>query len=233
MDIAEEWMNKNMPIASRGVAGLPGLIKPEYGMDISAASTFQFPSGASDFAGPALSDLWNLKKNVIDPLTNFGPYAEDLKKTGDIAPIIRHWARLMQFTFTDDNWIKDTNGHKLYEVKDIVPFYLQSIAGVENIDINRIRAEERILAQRDVRTRGTVTRIINQAMDCIINGKPMSDELMARMGKYGVTADSLKRRIKTSELPPDLRILLNTEVIRRPEVLDMFPNSEDYGTLPD
>jgi hypothetical protein len=229
MDIGEEWMNKNMPLASRGVAGLPGLVDPKYAFDMSAAASFQFPAGPMDFAGPALSDLANIKKNVLDPLFTYGPYAEDLKKTGDIAPIIRHWTRLMKFTFTDDNWLKDTKGNKLYEVKDIVPFYLQSIAGVENVDIARIRAEERVLAQRDIRTRGLVTRIINEAMKHVIDGTPMPDDLVQRMGKYNITGDTLKRRVKRSNLPPDLRIMLDTEVIRRPEVIEQFPNNEDYG----
>ncbi len=135
----------------------------------------------------------------------------------------------MKFTFTDDNWLKDTKGNKLYEVKDIVPFYLQSIAGVENVDIARIRAEERVLAQRDIRTRGLVTRIINEAMKHVIDGTPMPDDLVQRMGKYNITGDTLKRRVKRSNLPPDLRIMLDTEVIRRPEVIEQFPNNEVYG----
>jgi len=228
VDYAEEWMNKNAPLASRGVGGLPGLIKPEYAFDMSAAASFQFPAGPMDFAGPAISDLANLKNNVLEPLFTYGPYAEDLRKTGDVAPILRHWTRLMKYTFTDDNWIKDTKGNKLYEVKDIIPFYLQSIAGVENVDIARIRAEERILAQRDIRTRGLVTRIINEAMKHVLDGTPMPPDLVQRMGKYNITGDTLKRRVKRSNLPPDLRIMLDTEVIRRPEVLEQFPNSEDY-----
>jgi hypothetical protein len=228
VDTAEEWMNKNIPLASRGVGGLPGLVDPKYAFDMSAAASFQFPAGPMDFAGPAISDLVNIKNNVLEPLFTYGPYAEDMKKTGDIAPIIRHWARLMKFTFTDDNWIKDTKGNKLYEVKDIVPFYLQSIAGVESVDISRIRAEERILAQRDVRTRGLVTRIINEAMKHVMDGTTMPPDLVQRMGKYNITGDTLKRRIKSSNLPPDLRIMLNTEVIRRPEVIEQFPNSQDY-----
>jgi hypothetical protein len=227
-DTAEEWMNKNAPLASRGIAGLPGLIKPEYAFDISAASTFQFPSGPMDFVGPFISDLVNLKKNVIDPLTTYGPYAEDLKSSGDMAPIVRHWKRIIDYTFSEDNWLKDDKGNKLYKVPSVVPFILQSVAGVENVDLNRIKAEERILAQRDVRTRGLVTRLINESMKHILDGTQMPSELVDKMAKNGITEDTLKRRINNSNLPPDLRILMKTEIMRRPEVLEMFPEAADY-----
>ncbi len=228
-DSIEEWMNKNAPLASRGIAGAPGLIKPEYAGDISAAATFQFPSYPMDFLGPALSDLINLKKKVLDPLTTTGPYADDLEKTGDIAPIVRHWKRLMQYTFSDDNWLRKENGvDTLYKVEDAVPFIIQSILGIESAEINRLKATDRIKANRDKREDNIKTRIINEAVQLHIDGKPIPEELRLEMIKNGVTVESLLNRVKQSHLTPRQRAIINTEIRRRRDAIEMFPIEEDY-----
>jgi hypothetical protein len=225
-------MNKNAPLASRGVGGLPGLIKPEYGMDITAPATFQFPSGGTDLAGPALSDLYNLWNKVVVPMSDYGPFKQDVTKVTTVAPILKYYKNIFDYAVSDDNWLKDGNGNKLYEVPSALPYIIQSIAGVENVDLNRIKAEEGILTRRDERTRGLITRLTNQAMDCILNNKPLTSDLINRMMKNGVTVDSLIRRIENSQYPPDLRRVLRTEIRRRPEILQMYPNQADYGSLP-
>ncbi|MFA6973095.1 MAG: hypothetical protein WC208_17080, partial [Gallionella sp.] len=58
LDEVEEWMNKEYPVASRGVGGLAGV-------DVSAAATFQFPSSLRDWLVPLLSDIGSFYKNVI------------------------------------------------------------------------------------------------------------------------------------------------------------------------
>ena len=229
MDIVEEWMNKNAPIASRGVGALPSLISPELGVDISAAATFQFPQGFWDFAGPALNDIGNIFIKVLKPLGTVGPYMEDVQKTGSIAPVMRHYQRLMEYTFSNDDWLRKENGDKLYEVKSAVPFIIQSIMGVENVDLNRIRAEQRILASRDERIGGIKTRLLNEAVNAIIAGKPIPESTRAKFGKYGITADSILGRIERAQLPPRARAILDAEVMQRRDAVEMFPTEEDFG----
>lgn len=229
-DNIEEWMNKEVPIASRGVAALPGLIKPEYASDISAAATFQFPSGTKDLLGPALSDLVKIYNDVLVPLSTQGPYAEDLKKTGDLAPIIRHWRSLMRYAFSEDDWLRDDKGNKLYKIEDNIPFIIQSLAGVESADINRIRTEERILSRRDERVGGIKTRLINMAMQCYLKGVPIPEDLRNDMRKNGVSVQSLKRRVQGSNLTPRQRAIINSEITRRRDAMEMFPEEKDFGS---
>jgi hypothetical protein len=236
MDIVEEWMNKNAPIASRGVGALPSLISPELGVDISAAATFQFPQGFWDFAGPALNDIGNIFTKVLKPLSTVGPYMEDVQKTGSIAPVMRHWERLMDLTFDmvkhpdhTSYWLRKDNGDKLYEIKSNVPFIIQSIMGVENVDLNRIRAEQRILAARDERIGGIKTRLLNEAVNAIIAGKPIPESTRAKFGKYGITADSILGRIERAQLPPRARAILDAEVMQRRDAVEMFPTEEDFS----
>jgi hypothetical protein len=228
MDTVEEYMNKEWPLLSRGIGGLPGLIKPEYGVDISAPATVQFPSGAMDIMGPTLSDINKVFTKVVGPMSEFGPFWEDIIKAGDVIPILKHWLKVWDYAVSDDNWVRDERGNKLYEIKSGAALIAQSIAGTESIEANRVRTEERILARRDEKYGGIRTRVLNQFMHAIIRGEKIPSSTLDLAIKYGVSGESLKRRIKTSALPPDLRATLMAEIARRPEVLEMFPTEEDY-----
>ncbi len=227
-DNAEEWMNKNIPIASRGAAALPGLIKPEYGMDVSAASTFQFPRDMEDFAGPFISDLARLYKDVLVPLSTYGPYVEDMKKGLGVAAIYRHWSRLWELYDTKTGWLKDNKGNNLYQVPDTLPMILQSIAGVENIELNRLRAEEAISNRRDARVEGEKSRLVNLALKHLDEGAPWPQELIDKMGKHGVTKDTLINRLNNQMMPPEVRRARRTDLYRRWEVFQNAPMIEDY-----
>lgn len=234
MDWVEEMMNKYAPLASRGVMGLPGVIDQSLASDVSAAATFQFPRGLWDFAGPALNDLGKIYQNVITPLLSFGPDVNDLEKMGDIVPILKHWSRIMSYAFSEDDWVKDDKGNRLYEVEHAVPFIVQSLAGMENVDINMIKAEQRILAARDERIGGIKTRILNDAMQEVIDGKGISEETRMKMQKEGVTTQSLINRVKKSKLTPRQRAIVNTEIRRRMAVSLDFPvKPPDYLNEPE
>jgi hypothetical protein len=229
MDYAEEWMNKNAPLASRGLAGTPGLINPNYAVDVTAPATIQFPSGVMDIAGPFLSDMKNLMDNVVKPGSTYGIYAQDAVKTGSIVPAFKYWKRIWEYAMSDDNWLRDENGNKLYHVQDGFALIAQSVAGTENITLNRIQNEERILSRRDTVQHGISTRIINNVMSDLIHQRPISQANIDLMKKHGVTPATLVRRVYLSELPPDLRAVMKAEIRRRPEILQAFPNEADYG----
>ncbi len=234
MDLIEEWMNKDLPVASRGVAALPSLIKPEWGADVSAAATFQFPNDWLDLAGPTFSDLYNIGKNVLVPMSTHGMSGQDAVRLLDVNPAWKYWHRLIDsISSPEDNWLRDRQGNKLYEITDSFSYLAQNVLGVENIDINRIRAQEAILNRRETRLRGAKTRILNQALTHILNEEPLPEDLIDQMMKHGVDADSIIRRVKTSELPPNLRNALAAEIRLRPEILRMYPDSADHlGILP-
>lgn len=104
---------------------------------------------------------------------------------------------------------------------------------MENIDINRVRAEEGILNRRKTRLWGEKTRVINDVVECIKSGTPIPQDLIDRMMKHSVNVKSIKRRLRLAALDPATRAVLETEMSRRPEVLDMYPNVGDHvGILP-
>jgi hypothetical protein len=146
----------------------------------------------------------------------------------------------MKFTFAEGpnkNMLKDEDENELYEVKDIIPLYLQSMAGVESLDLNMIRAEERILANRDERIGGHKTRIANEVAQVILNKKPITNDMRDMIKKYGVTSQTIINRANQTKMTPRQRAIYNTEVRRRMEVMEMFPIddpvsepvSQDYG----
>ena len=231
-DWSEEWMNKNYPLASRGIAGLPGKINPAFAWDMSVAASFQFPSGVMDFLGPALNDIGKLYKNVLEPLMTVGPYAEDFKKTGEIAPIVRHWSRLMDYTFGQkdgDDWIKGPDGKSyLYKVESPAAFILQSLAGVENVDLNRISAEQRIEKRRAAVSQEIGTRLLSKAEDYVIEGKDIPEELIAQMNKNGVNIRTLVRNIYFHKMEPRTRAIIKAKLNQKALTAEMFPTGEDY-----
>ena len=139
----------------------------------------------------------------------------------------------MEYAVSDDNWLKDRQGNKLYEITDPYAYIVQNALGVENIDINRVRAEEGILNRRKTRLWGEKTRVINDVVECIKSGTPIPQDLIDRMMKHSVNVKSIKRRLRLAALDPATRAVLETEMSRRSEVLDMYPNVGDHvGILP-
>jgi hypothetical protein len=224
-------MNKNAPLISRGVGGLPGLADPNYAFDMSAAASFQFPVDEWDFVGPAINTLGDLYRQVISPSIEYGVFKSDYMQATQAAPIAKHYLNILDYA-TKNGWLKDKNGNNLYQVPDALPFILQSIAGVESVDLNRIRAEERILSRREERINQLKTRLINEGMQAILSGQPLPDRVTEELAKGTITIDSLINRVESSQLDPDLRRILRTEIRRRPDIVEMYPNRSDYGNLP-
>jgi hypothetical protein len=52
--------------------------------------------------------------------------------------------------------------------------------------------------------------------------------LLDKMQKQGITATSLKNRAKRSMLPPDLRMILDSDIMQRMKAVDYIPNQSDY-----
>ena len=235
MDEALEWTNKNAPLISRGLGGLPGLIKPSLAVDVSGPATMQFPSGAMDIAGPFFSDVYKMLKEVVGPMFTYGAWSSDLVKIGELAPVWKYWHRMWDTYTSPTNkatgnyWIKDEKGNNLYEVKDHLPYILQSIAGTENVSISRIRNEQSILSREDARVSGMSTRIIDKAMRDFQAQGYVSNDTMELVERHGVSVEAMIHRIVMSDLPPQEKATLEADVKERFKTFERFPAEEDYS----
>ena len=234
MDDVEEWMNKHAPIASRGVGALPGLIKPEYGADISGAASFQFPDDWSGLVGPALSDLWKLSKDTLAPAIKAfpeKPYAEDLKKAGSVIPIFRHYNEMWKVYNAEDNILRDDKNQKIMTVPAITPFILQKLAGVDSIDLNRIKSEAAIENRRTETSNFHKSRLANEFIDKVINNEPITEEFNQKLNRYEVNPSHFRERIRKLDLSPAERQMLRAEISRRYGILEneMLPSDFDLA----
>jgi len=220
MDDAEEWMMKNTPNISMGVGGLPGIFDKDWAMNWMGPATIQFPSKASDLAGPFVGDIMRLFNIVMNPV-------KELSEVGSVMPIWKHWQNIWDLYFSKDNVLRDEKGNRVYEVKDHVPFIVQSIMGIENADINRFRREEFILYNRDVRSTNEKTRAANDIMHLIAQGKNVPEDMKEKARKVGVTEETLLRRVSQMNLTPRQRALVKADIRSRFEVFQSFPDESD------
>lgn len=226
----EDWMNKEYPRLSRGVGGAAGV-------DITAAATFQLPASMRDWLGPTISDIVALHKNVIAPLTSnamnaiTGTGIDEKVRFGraasSIFPIFRHQANLWEQVIDKDGWVKDERGRRLWNIDNMGTFVAKSIAGAEPIELNRLRVAERNLAEKSQLIKDQKVMVIDDVLDSIAKGEPLDKDLMDKMTKFGIQPATLRRAARFRVLDPKQRRLLMTEIIRRPEILEKYPEAAD------
>jgi hypothetical protein len=218
----EDYMNKEYPRTSRGIGGA-------LGVDVSAAATFQFPSTTRDWLGPTLSDLVALKKGLVDPLIDgHGVEGVEFGKTGStVFPITRHWSKMIEQVVDKDGWVKDERNRRLWHIDNMGTFVAKSVAGAEPIELNRIRTAERNLVEKNQLIADQKTETIDDVLDSIAKGKTLDPALIDKMMKLGIKPGTLRRAAQFRVLDPKQRRLLMTEVIRRPEILENYPDAAD------
>lgn len=224
----ENYLNKEFPKASRGIGGA-------LGVDISAPATFQFPQAMRDWLGPTLSDLTNLYTNVLSPtidnIVNIGnPDNPDIavgKTMKSAIPIFKHYANLWDQVVDKDGWVKDDRGRRLWHIDNMATFTAKSLAGAESLELARIRVYESNLRGKEKRLDDTKTDTVDNILDAIEAGKPIEQSDIDQMIRLGIKPQTLRRAYKFRVLDPKLRRTLMTEVIRRPEILEEYPDAGD------
>lgn len=226
-DDIESWFNTEHPVASRGLGGA-------LGVDVSAPATFQFPSEMRDWLGPALSDLVNFKKTVLEPmlagvvqheskLVPIRGAAEVQGWLGSTIPIFRHYSQLIDQAIDKDGWVKDERGRRMYQIDNVYAFAAKSVAGATDIEISKIRTAERVIGKETSRIAESKMNIIDSVLDRIAKGGEIDDDLRELMFRYHIRPSTLRRAAKFRVLDPKLRRLLLTETARRPEVMALYP----------
>jgi len=222
IDEVEEYMNKAYPRTSRGVGGA-------LGVDVSAAATFQFPTTMKDWLGPTLSDIVSFHKNFVTPLMEGkGIDGSDISTfVGGSFPIYRHYAKIFEQVVDKDGWVKDERGRRLWHIDNTEAFVTKSVMGAEPLELNRIRTEEQILVKRTQKITDMKMKTVDDILDTIAKGEPLSDDTLSNMTKYNINPGTLRRAAVYRVLDAKQRRLLQTEISRRPEILERYPDASD------
>lgn len=228
----EDWANKNYPRASRGIGGAMGV-------DITAAATFQLPNRWQDWFGPTISDLSSLFKDVLIPsvgnainyMTGGGPenmeQVEGGKALKTVFPIARHWANIIEQVVDKDGWVKDERNRRLWHIDDMASFMTKSVAGAEPIELNRLRTAEYNLTQKNFKIKDQKAETIDSILDSIAKGEAIEQDQIDSMARLGIKPSTLRRAARFRVLDPKMRRVLMTEIIRRPEILEEYPDAAD------
>jgi hypothetical protein len=221
LDNIDEWMNTEYPRWWRGIGGMVGA-------DVVGPATVQLPASGSDLVGPALSDMGTIWTNIIKPLREGEKVGwRDVNKTAaDIVPIWKHWYRMVEQLVDQDFVVKNDRGQKLYQIQDaegMAAFVGRSAAGVESIDIAREKLAERIWNRKTAVLTKNKTHVIDDVLDTVLQGKPLSESQTKDIIETGVNRKSLLGAARFRQMTPEQRMLLKTEIRRRPELIQAFP----------
>ena len=68
---------------------------------------------------------------------------------------------------------------------------------------------------------------MNDVLDAVAKGGELDSDLIDDMVRLGIKPSTLRRAAKFRVLDPRMRRLLMTETIRRPEILEKYPEASD------
>ncbi len=221
-DELEELMNKEYPRASRGVASF-------LGMDVSGPATFQFPKAMNEWLGPTISNMQTLYDSFITPIQEGKGVAgmEIGKAVGSTFPIYRYWNQMIDQVVTRDGWVKNERGQKIYHIDSMPIFAAKAVMGAQDIQMSRVQFEERHLG-KTAAVRADMKQIAaDDILDTIAKGAPLEQSQIDNMKKLHLTLGTLRRALIARVRDPMQRRLMATEIIRRPEILELYPTAED------
>jgi hypothetical protein len=216
-DKIEEWANTNYPRASRGIGGF-------LGVDITAPAMFQLPQSAADWFGPLASDLSKIRAEWSKIIEGEEVGSGNLRKlAGSIAPALKYWGKIWDQIVDKDGWVKNERGQRVYHIDNQAAYLAKNLAAAEDLPASQIRTEERILNAREATLDQNKKKTVDRVLDAVEGGGKISDGLMQDMVRYNVQMSSLRRAQRFRALDAKTRKILMTEISRRPEILELYP----------
>jgi hypothetical protein len=156
------------------------------------------------------------------------PDVEEGKTFKSAIPILKHYANLWdQVVGSKDGWVKDEQGRPLWNIDNMGTFTAKSLAGAESLEVNRIRVYERNLREKTERINNAKKDTTQNILESISKGEEIRQEDIDEMIRLGIKPSTLRRAAKYRALDPKMRRLLMTEIIRRPEILQEYPDAGD------
>lgn len=221
LDDLEDWLNRNLPRASRGV---PGFL----GVDVSPSVAFQFPQTGSDIAGPFLSDAWKLWDGVLKPMVR--GESRDWNDVQDwasrLAPAIYWWDQAIESLSSDSGWTTDKYGKMEYKPTGLDT--LKMMMGAKPLEKSMLEVERRYLTETEEIQRNERQRAIEAYLDADAENDGVAlDEIGNTLADMGVTVDQVKAAAKRRGTEPRDRLLKSLTKKRRAEEIERFeePNS--------
>lgn len=231
-DEMEDWMNKEYPNFSRGVVG--GML----GMDVTGPSTLQFPTSVTDWLGPFVNDVIKVHRNVVSPyLEGAKPMPKTPGEAAEIpfsaleqvSPVIRYWPKLLidriAHPSQDSYIIKDQRGREIYRLE---PFDLvKEVMGgtpTEAARLTQFQANERRRQKVENLRKG---HVVDAVMEAMAEGNEIPDGYIEELIALGIKPASLRREAKLRSLPPEIRMMLQTQLSKRADLLERHPYQGD------
>ena len=152
---------------------------------------------------------------------------EGAKALKSVFPIARHWANIWEQVVDKDGWVKDERGRRQWHIDEMSSFMAKSVAGAEPIELNRLRVAEYNMTQEKFKIGDQKVATIDSILDTIAKGDAIEQSQIDEMVRLGIKPSTLRRAAKFRVLDPKMRRLLMTEIIRRPEILEEYPDAAD------
>jgi hypothetical protein len=223
----EEWLDR-LSIASRN-AGMPDLTRGVVGVlggDISQPATFQFPTDPLQLAGPFLSDVFRLSKAILDAgkYKDFAGEAIGDALTG-LSPAMYYWRNLVESVLSEDGAIRDRRGRPVYwpNTGELILMGMGIAPTDYKMQRDMVRRWQTRRRESDIERGKAADRFVNYVLGhpgVLDNISSMPEWLKDTYATYQLSGEMIKGRAVYQNLSPAERMILETRLLQKPELLD-------------
>lgn len=223
----EQWMDKNWPRASRGVGGA-------LGVDVTGPAALQIPQSMSDWAGPFISDMVKTYNNVLkgymsgekvrpQTMKEVGEFATSIAE--QVSPLMKTWPKLLIDKIANPHQngyiIKDSRGREIYRLENVD--LAKVVMGAEPLESARIKQFESREKQHAAQLSKRKAYVTDAIVDALNAGEIVPPHIWDEMYTLGIRPATLRREMKMRALSPEARRIIQTELLRRGEIMEEFP----------
>lgn len=199
-------------------AGLPGMLMHA---DMSAQVAPQLPRTAWEWGGPMVADMKRMWDTHMLPLGEQPTPQDQTEFVTGLSPALFYWNMALDAQVTNDGWVLNRNGQRVYHVDDSWKKSLLA-AGIPPIDLKQqqrttqriIRSEER----RRVEFRDAQSILVNQVM----RGEKFEESVFQEYVRFGGDMTTLMRAVIDANLDPRTRMILDGRIVDRGERAEAF-----------
>lgn len=216
LDDLEKWMLSEHPNLASGV---PGIL----GMDIVAASVPQLPSRMEDIAGVTLADAWKTYKSIVEVVAEGGSL--DWSNPGAIlanySPIAYYWDALINASVSDDGYVRDRHGNKVYQLATWHDKALLAM-GIQPIEMSARRKIMSLQNKEELRRRNQLHRATVTAVNKLRAGEDIPEDLLAEIDRLsgGRVNEVIESAFDRMMMEPEERQIRRTPTWKRGQVAE-------------
>ncbi len=208
-------LDKKLPFPITG--GIPGIL----GADVASQAVPQLGNRPEDWAGPALSDMLRIQKQVITPfLNNEGVGLDDIAQVfSDGIPMWGYMDSLIESVVDKDGDIYDKHGNFLYRISN---WWERGIlaAGAAPVDLSFQKKALFILQTEDRRRKARNRRNRKRLIKDFNAGREFDPETLNQLIQDGGLG-GLEEAIANAQLEPAIRDLQRTPAQFKEDVIKL------------